>query len=210
MRTLMHDWRNVLNGVNLRISSAKLAETSEEMAFDLADAQQLIASATSKLGMISLRLAAPSVAAIPYPADYFLEDLASFLSQKTGGKAMQLAWEKTPLNGKVVVDFTSLSQAVTALIENTLRHLPADGKITIATREDAGFLLLSWSEPASGDLFPETWGCQPFFTTERGHLGLGLFFARRVLLAHRGSLSFNFSKTSRTLQTTLRLPLEIP
>ncbi len=210
MRTLTHDWRNVLNGINLRISAAKYADTDAECESDLDEAHQLIVSATSQLSALNRRIATPSMMAIPYPADFFLEDLSPFLSLQAGEKAAQITWEKSPAAGKVVVDFVLISQAIGELIENSLRHLSADAKILITAHEDDEFLVLSWTEKYNGDTDPESWGHQPFSSNVRGHMGLGLYFARRVLAAHSGVIQFERNAVNETLQTNVRIPMQLP
>ncbi|MEO7932294.1 MAG: ATP-binding protein [Chthoniobacterales bacterium] len=210
LRTLTHDWRNVLNGINLRISSAKYAETDAEWESDLEEAHQLIVAATAQLGALSRRIATPTVTAIPYPVDFFLEDLAGYLSQHLGENALKLEWEKSAASGKVVLDFGLIAQAVSELIENSLRRLSADAKLSIAAREAGGFLALCWSERYEGDSDPETWGRQPFSSSERGRMGLGLYFARRVLAAHGGDIQFEQNALNGMLQTTVCIPMKLP
>ena len=206
MRTLAHDWRNVLNGINLRITSATYAEKPADREADLADAQQLIATATKQLTLLSRKMTAPKVTPIPYLSSFLIEDLSGYLSQQLGVNAMKLDWKKSELSGKAMVDFGAISQAFCELIENTLQRLSGDTRVPISSTEDAGFLAISWSETTSGETQPESWGKAPFQTTERGKLGLGIFYARRVLEAHGGTLKFTTADSR--LQTTLRIPLE--
>ena len=210
MRTLVHDWRNVLNGINLRISSAKYAEETADREEDLAEAQQLVVSATAQLTSLSRRLTAPSVTPIPYPTAHFFEDVAAHIGGKMGKNASRLKWETEGLaEGAVLVDFIAMSQALGELLDNTLRYLSSGGTVTINSRLEDACLVLSWNEPKAGPPTSE-WGQMPFFTTERGRLGLGLYFARRILQAHGGSLSFDYSDAEQEMETTLRIPRADP
>jgi K+-sensing histidine kinase KdpD len=208
MRTLAHDWRNVLNGINLRISSAQMADEPGELETDLGEAHELIVSATKELGRLSRRIAKPTVSAIPYPIAHFVEDTSHFLRQNVGTNADRIKWEDTAGEGKVLVDFAAVSAAMGELIDNTFRYVPAAESVTINVARDGEFLRVSWSENHLGDPPTPDWGKVPFFTTQRGRLGLGLYFANRVMEAHNGSLLFEFSTTTRVLQTSFRLPLE--
>ena len=209
IRTLTHDWRNVLNGINLRLISAQVAEETKVCNFDLSEIQQLIASATSYLNGLSRKLSAPNLEMMAYPNEYFLEDLADYLQKKTEFDSTKIKWEKSSIQGKTLVDFIAISQTVSELIENTLRYLSVENEISIFSRTENGFLVIGWSENIVGTPLIKDWGMKPFLTTEQGRLGLGLYYARRILEAHRGYLRFDFAEDSHTLTTNLLLPLEV-
>ena len=209
IRTLTHNWRNVLNGINLRITSASYAEKPEELKADLADAQQLITAATKELNALSRKLTTPQIAVISYPATFFIEDLQAFLSQQLAENAMKLEWKKSELSQNVLVDFVAIGQAVMELIENALRHLIPDGRICISFEEKNGFLCVAFEEKKTAELDPIQWGREPFSKNEKGRMGLGVFFVRRVLATHGGRVDFFFSEPDKTLKTTLQIPLEV-
>ena len=209
IRTLTHDWRNVLNGINLRITSAAYSEKPEELESDLKDAQNLIAAATKELTALSRKLTTPQIAMISYPATFFIEDLQAFLSQQLAENAMKLEWKKSELSHNVMVDFVAITQAVMELIGNAMRHLLPDGRIGISSEEKNGFLCVAFEEKKTAELEPTRWGMTPFSTNEKGRLGLGIFFVRRVLAAHGGGVDFSFSEAEKILKTILQIPLEV-
>lgn len=209
IRTLTHDWRNVLNGINLRIAAAAYAEKPADCESDLKDAQQLITAATGELSALSRKLSTPEITPISYPAAFFIEDLQAYLSQQLTLNALQLDWKKSELSQNVIVDFVAISQAVMELVGNALRHLVPNGRISVSASESDGFLNLSLEEKKTADLEPNDWGLAPFSTTEKSRMGLGIFFVRRVLAAHGGRLQFAFSTEEKILKTTLQIPLEV-
>ncbi len=48
---------------------------------------------------------------------------------------------------------------------------------------------------------------EPFFTTEAGHMGLGLAFCRAVALDHGGELKLNYRESDAVMEVRLLLPL---
>lgn len=207
VHTLTHDWRNVLNGINLRIMSAGYAEKPEEHDAELAEATELIGQATTQLGAFSRKLSEPRIEAISYPTAFFIEDLSAYLSQQKSMNALKVEWKSEVLSRKINIDFLALSQATLELVENSLRHLPEEAKLTIYAAEEDKFLTVSWVEKSSGNLDTSSWGQAPFNTNERGRMGLGTFFARRIFEAHGGRLVY--SAKDQSLETKVQIPLEL-
>jgi signal transduction histidine kinase len=105
-----------------------------------------------------------------------------------------------------------LNQVWTNLIDNAAHALHAaggGGTITLAVSADGGDVVVTVEDDGPGipaDIQPRLF--EPFFTTKpvgQG-TGLGLDIARRIVEAHRGSLTFT-SEPGRT-RFTARLPAE--
>ncbi len=206
-KTLAHDWRNSLNGINLRILAAAAAPDDAARESDFAEARRLIVEATAKITRLSEQIAEPAVSLIPYPARFLIDDLVVAVTRKLAPEPGLLDWENRAPEQKVLVDFAAFAAAVSELLENSLRHIAANSPLTVSVRAERGDLIISWIEKNRQPLSPEQWGTEPFLTNERGHIGLGIYSARRMLLAHQGSLKFHYSPSEQTLRTTLGIPL---
>ena len=84
---------------------------------------------------------------------------------------------------------TALREIVVGLVLNAMEAMPAGGAVTVRTREHAGGAELSVADGGDGiapEIQPRIF--DPFFTTRPGHLGLGLFVARVVVLRSGGRI----------------------
>lgn len=103
-------------------------------------------------------------------------------------------------------DRRELSQAVTNVLVNAIEASPAGGTIKIRSHEESGVTAILVEDCGPG--FPD--GVRAHlgrhrFTTKSAGRGLGLSITRRILDAHRGSLSFETGREGGAL-VSLRLP----
>ncbi|HEX4147603.1 MAG TPA: HAMP domain-containing sensor histidine kinase, partial [Pirellulales bacterium] len=104
----------------------------------------------------------------------------------------------------------AVCQALRAIVQNALDASPPAGRVAIAGSAADGLLTVVVSDRGTG--MPEDVlrrACDPFFTTkEPGYgMGLGLFFARRIIEQLGGSLTIE-SNVGVGTTATVRLPLE--
>jgi signal transduction histidine kinase len=100
---------------------------------------------------------------------------------------------------------------VAGVVENLLRNaaeaMPGGGTITVRTRVEGGSIVTSVIDTGEGmDARRVDRAFDEFFTTKPTGSGLGLAFARRVALAHGGSVSIA-SEPKKGTVVDLRLPL---
>jgi two-component system sensor histidine kinase RegB len=113
-------------------------------------------------------------------------------------------------DGGFRVPKAAVCQALRAIVRNALDASPPAGRVAITASEIHGLLTIIVSDAGAG--MPEDVlrrACEPFFTTkEPGHgLGLGLFFAHRIIEQLGGSLTIE-SIVGTGTTATVRLPLE--
>lgn len=91
-------------------------------------------------------------------------------------------------------------------IQHNTANQPAQASIELTVRATDGEVQLLWRDHGCG-MSPETTArCfEPFFTTGRSKIGLGLFAARRIVEAHRGRISVE-SNEGKGACFTIALP----
>ena len=99
----------------------------------------------------------------------------------------------TPAGATAYADRQRLHQVIVNLLDNAVRHGPADGKVTIAARADADALVIEVADEGPGIPREERYRVFERFTRgERstgGGTGLGLAIARWVVVLHHGTIS---------------------
>jgi signal transduction histidine kinase len=103
-----------------------------------------------------------------------------------------------------------VEQAVTNLLSNAMRYARG-GPIEVAVHEELSHLVTTVSDHGPGIPEPDLariFGRFERATTarQRGGLGLGLYVAREIAIAHRGTLEVENLPT-RGARFTLRLPM---
>ncbi|MFQ6011540.1 MAG: ATP-binding protein, partial [Nitrososphaerales archaeon] len=103
-------------------------------------------------------------------------------------------------------DPRQMSRALTNLIMNAIQAMPGGGRLTIASKQDEGFIEtqikdtgIGISKKNLGKLFT------PFFTTKAKGTGLGLLNAEAIIKRHGGTLELESIK-NRSTTVTVRIP----
>lgn len=113
----------------------------------------------------------------------------------------------------VMADRERLQQVFQNLIDNAVRHSPAQGTVTITTHSDSqdeqNWLVCRVRDHGPG--FPPEFAqkvFEPFFSRRRGGTGLGLSIVQRIIEEHGGEVSIANHPEGGAL-ITVRLPLEM-
>jgi signal transduction histidine kinase/HAMP domain-containing protein len=123
------------------------------------------------------------------PAGFLREVAAPYRAAAPPGIAFTERYGEAPA---ILGDRRTLARAVVNLIENALQAMPHGGSLVLASdrdpRADGAVLSVADSGPglsaeARGRLF------EPYFSTKSAGTGLGLPIVRRVVEAHRGTVS---------------------
>jgi signal transduction histidine kinase len=101
-------------------------------------------------------------------------------------------------------DRNLLEEAISNLVGNALEAVPEEGRIAVSVWETNGDLCIEVQDDGPGvdegvlkDLF------EPFHTTKRGGLGLGLFIVHRNVEAHGGNVSYQQKEKGACFQIDL-------
>ncbi|HKV42305.1 MAG TPA: response regulator [Blastocatellia bacterium] len=109
---------------------------------------------------------------------------------------------------KASVDVPSIRAALINLVLNAAQAINAKGKITVRTRGVSGRAIVEIADTGCG-MNPEEAAnlFQPFYTTKARGLGLGVFYAKRVVDEHRGTITIA-SHAGEGTRVEITLPAE--
>ena len=113
----------------------------------------------------------------------------------------------------VLGDVTRLTQILSNLLSNAVRHTPSDGPITLRTREVYGTVEISVEDSGSGiapDLLPHIFEMfvqgQQSMDRRLGGLGLGLAIVKALVTLHGGKVVASSKGENKGSIFTVRLP----
>lgn len=207
VRKLGHDWRNALNSIDLHMSAVHQSPDPAEREEEIKLAHALVQHTARQISLVSRRISRPHLQFFSYPPDYFPEDLQARLANHLGVDAKRFAWEISPGESGLEVDFEALAGAVVEIFTNALQFNPKEDVFQVLCFQDQGRQVLVLVEKKTADPLPAEWGGAALYSSLRGHYGLGIFHARQVIEAHHGQIDFLYDPTAQTLRTEIRLPL---
>ncbi len=213
---LGHDLRNPLHAV--LFGGQTLLRSTNLSLSHLRTAQRIVASAERINRMISDLLdfargrlgGGMPIQARPHDARQLLEDIISEMEPAFPSRRIEL--DAACADVSVEWDQDRMAQVFSNLLSNALEHSPEDARVRVSLRtysESIEVEVHNDGAPIPPEVLPHIF--TPFRRggEGRGHsrdgLGLGLYIARQVVLAHRGTLEVCSSVESGT-QFTVRVP----
>ena len=106
----------------------------------------------------------------------------------------------------VKADRGLLAQAIMNLVLNAIEAMPEGGTMTVSSRKDDGYYIISVSDTGQG-ISEEVRGkiFDPFFTTKGDGTGLGLSIVYNIVNIHSGNISFESNGAGTTF--TMKIPV---
>ena len=208
VRQLSHDLRNHLNAIELQ--SAFLSELIQdaELKGEIKRLREMISALATSLQSVSAKLGAVSPNRMAYRAADFMEDLRKRVAQEFPQQNADISWKIDIGDEMIDVDPPLLPEAILELIRNAFQHGRGEGAIAASAKIDQGRFFFRLREPKHQFEVPtENWGGDPLRSVGRGHYGLGLNRARRIVQAHDGEIQAEYDRAGRALVTTIGLPL---
>ena len=109
---------------------------------------------------------------------------------------------------EVRIDTEKMKRVFVNLIRNAVDAMPQAGELTIQSKESNGNLHVTLSDTGPGiteDVASRIW--MPFFTTKSKGIGLGLSISKRIVEAHKGSISYE-TEIGKGTTFIVTIPLE--
>ena len=137
-----------------------------------------------------------------------IEEGLRFLEPRRNNKGIRVRRDLTSDLPEIVADPSQLKQVLVNLVVNAIQAMPQGGELSVSTRNDGEFVVLSVSDNGTGipeDLLDKIF--LPFFTTkdvDEG-TGLGLAVVHGIVTTHGGSIETE-SRPGVGTRFDIRLP----
>jgi two-component system sensor histidine kinase BaeS len=143
-----------------------------------------------------------------------LQDVASTYQYQAQRKNVRLELDIASPLPTIEVDPGRMTQVLTNILDNALRHTPEGGRIVLSVREADGQVELAIQDSGPGLKAEDLERIfDRFYRTDAsrqrdGGSGLGLAIAKSIVQAHGGSISAE-SEAGKGLKVIVRLPKKI-
>jgi putative PEP-CTERM system histidine kinase len=201
----IHDLKNAASTLSLMLQN--LPMHFDDPSFRQ-DALRGIGSTVDRINHLISRLSALQHELRLKPAEVDLNLLVTeTLKNLDSALKAELVTKLDPLP-RIVADREQLQSVVTNLLLNARDALATSGRITVETKHLDGWVTLSIADNGCGmsPAFIKDSLFRPFRTTKKKGLGIGMFQAKMIVEAHRGSIQVKSELGSgTTFQVTLPL-----
>ena len=203
VRQHTHDVRNGLNSLDLETALLFEIVADSEGRECIQRQREQVRAIGAQMRELAARFQNPKPILAPLAArDLFLiwEDQQADLP-----KPLAVQWVDELGTEQVNVDAGMMANAFRELLENAAAFSEG-GTMTASARCEGDEVIFDLREPKTGALDPSAWG-EPLATTRRGGYGLGLWSARRLLVANHARIEQRHVASEGALLTRIFLPV---
>jgi hypothetical protein len=144
-------------------------------------------------------------------ASLFIEDAIRLARTQVSGKDIRIRYDPPKQDLPVCLDPDRMQEVILNLLLNGIAAIDRQGTISVTARIVPGrALVICVVDDGCGikaAQLPQIF--HPFFSTRKGGTGLGLSTCKKIVEAHRGTISVR-SREGRGTTFVLRLPLDLP
>jgi signal transduction histidine kinase len=187
-----HEVRNPLNAVSVGLQRLR-AEFTPEPAAEYARFVDLMQGEVRRLNAIVeqfIGLARPlPLKLVAFDAGDLVREIGALVEGEARSAGITPRLEIAPAVGEIVADRDHIKQVVLNLALNAVQAMSAGGVLTLAVTGGRDRAIITVSDTGPGiapEVLPRIF--DPYFTTKRTGLGLGLTIARRITEAHGGTI----------------------
>ncbi|MDX1377877.1 MAG: ATP-binding protein [Anaerolineales bacterium] len=150
----------------------------------------------------------------PQPIDpgKLLQEIKSLYKVKADNKSIDLELDIAPHLPALELDPGRMTQVITNILDNALRHTPENGQITLSATQVGDKVEIAIQDSGPGlapenlkRIFERFYRADPSRQREDGGSGLGLAIAKSIVQLHSGQLSAE-SELGRGLRVVVSLP----
>jgi len=135
-----------------------------------------------------------------------VEMVRKAMEEVTLPKSVEAVLELDESLESVYLDGTKIHRVLDNLIQNAVEAMPAGGRLTVSAKRENGNITLTVSDTGVGISEDELqYLFKPCHTTKEGGLGLGLYYCKRTVEAHKGTIELD-SEVGAGTTFTITIP----
>jgi signal transduction histidine kinase len=134
------------------------------------------------------------------------------LTSRAAAKSLRLSIDTKPDLPPILVDGGMITRVISNLVINAINYTPPGGQVSVTVGAEPGFQTIDVKDTGIGIpkekqplLFESFYQADNHMTRQVGGLGIGLAYARRIVEAHQGKITFT-SEAGQGSTFTVRLP----
>jgi signal transduction histidine kinase len=214
--SVAHEIRNPLNSLNLSIEYLRRraqtglsgVEIPQDVLEDFSSMQHEVKRLEQVVRDFSDLAKTPHIETRIATLDGAIEHVVRLFQPLARERQVKLEFQPATKDMAVNVDSNRMEQVLVNLVKNALEATPAHGKVHIKTRREDDRLMVEVVDNGPG-IPPKEQArvFEPFYTTRASGLGLGLYLSKRLVEAHRGTLSMSSEQGKGTV---FRIALPLP
>jgi signal transduction histidine kinase len=206
---LAHDLKNQILSLSLLVSNMERKFDREGFK---EDAMRTLSDSVNNLSNLVAKLSDPRTPAKRIRESSNLTNLVERVIQRTAGQVTnryKISAELAP-ELYATVDGKAIERVIENLVINALEAMPDGGSLKVSTVSDNGNAIISVSDTGKGmtEDFMRERLFQPFATTKKKGIGLGLYSCRDIIEQHGGYIDVN-SKIDTGTEFKVVLPLRV-
>lgn len=210
---IAHELRNPLNFINLsldhvvtklkkdeKLSPQELDEWTKRMKTEIARINQMLdnflnLSRELKLYPVKIR------------GDIIIEDVIALLSHRLSSQNIEVIKEYTGNIPELYIDIDKMKSCFLNILNNSIDAMPDGGVIKILVKGDNDVINYIIEDNGTGIAEEDIKKVfEPYFSTKKNGIGIGLTLTRRIIEAHGGKISVA-SRTGKGTTVNISLPL---
>lgn len=213
---IVHDLKNPIGAITMSLSILRDVRFDDPMlegavSDAITSAQRLQTMVSDLLTIAKLHAEGPSLDVQMVEVDALVASVVRNFERAARAKKVQVKLDAAA-QGTLRADARILTRGLENVLENALRHTPAEGVVEVASRRESELVFrVSNSGPSVPederrtifDRFTQGTGAR----SERGRVGIGLYFCKRALEAHGGRIEVVENRVYPA-SFEIRLPLE--
>ncbi|NWG33312.1 MAG: HAMP domain-containing protein [Chloroflexi bacterium] len=152
----------------------------------------------------------------PIEPDRLLREVTSLYQYQAQKKNISLQLDAAPPLPPLEVDPGRMTQVLTNILDNALRHTPEGGYITLSAKQTGGRVELAVQDSGPGlpkaeteRIFERFYRADASRRRDDGGSGLGLAIAKSIVQAHNGQV-WAESEPGKGLKIVISLPIRFP
>jgi len=146
------------------------------------------------------------ISPITIRANAVLEDCLSLVSSRLNTHRIELIKEFTPIIPEVKMDIDKMKSCFLNILNNSIDAMPDGGKIIVSLSREDNLVVYKFKDTGEGIKEEDLEHVfEPYFTTKKNGIGLGLAITRRIVRAHGGEVILK-SESGKGTEVTIKIP----